>query len=118
MTPDDRIIATMRAHDGFLTLNVEGAMRLKEISPLPRFRVQVDNESASFNSKGFNVFFKFIRAWDKDIVPLNETLVVDENDNVVAVGRSTVSGYEMGQYRSGVAVKVHHSISGKDKLDS
>ncbi len=118
MTPDDRIIATMRAHDGFLTLNVEGAMRLKEISAFPRFRVQVDNESASFNSKGFNVFFKFIRVWDQDIVPLNETLVVDENDNVVAVGRSTVSGYEMGHYRSGVAVKVHHSIAGKDKLDS
>ncbi|OWP56549.1 MAG: tRNA-guanine(15) transglycosylase [Thermoplasmatales archaeon B_DKE] len=114
MTPENRIIATMRAHDGFLTLNVEGGKILRDISPFPSFRVQVDNESAAFNSKGFNVFFKFIKTWDPDIVPLNETLIVDGNDNFVAVGRATVSGAEMGQYRSGVAVKVHHSISGKD----
>ncbi|MEM0155419.1 MAG: tRNA guanosine(15) transglycosylase TgtA [Thermoplasmataceae archaeon] len=114
----NKIIATMRAHDGFLTLNVEGGRIINEISPFPRFRVQVDSESAQFNAKGFNVFFKFIKEWDRDIIPLNETLVVDEAGRFVAVGRSTVSGMEMGHYRKGVAVKIHHSISGKEKSEN
>lgn len=114
----DRIIATMRAHDGFLTLNVEGGKMLTDLAPFPRFRVQVDFDSAQYNAKGYNVFFKFVKEWDRDIIPLNETLVVDDSGNFVAVGRSTASGMEIGQYRSGVAVKVHHSISGKEKSDS
>jgi 7-cyano-7-deazaguanine tRNA-ribosyltransferase len=108
----------MRAHDGFLTLNLEGGRIINEVAPFPRFRVQVDSESAQFNAKGFNVFFKFVKEWDRDIVPLNETVVVDESGKFVAVGRATVSGQEMGQYKKGVAVKVHHGISGKEKSDS
>ncbi len=118
VTIDNRIIATMRAHDGFLTLNLEGGRIINEVAPFPRFRVQVDSESAQFNAKGFNVFFKFVKEWDRDIVPLNETVVVDESGKFVAVGRATVSGQEMGQYKKGVAVKVHHGISGKEKSDS
>lgn len=107
---DGVILATMRAHDGFFTLTVHGASRLRKIVDYPKLRVVVTSDSAEYNSKGFNVFFKFIMEYDPGIIALNETLVVDEQDNVVAVGRSTVSGLEMGHYNSGVAVKVHHGI--------
>lgn len=108
---DGRIIATMRAQDGFFTLTVNGAERLRDAVPSPGLRVIVTDDSAEYNSKGFNVFFKFITDYDHGIISSNETIVVDSEDRVVAVGRATVSGREMGDYRSGVAVKTHHSIS-------
>ncbi len=105
------MVATMRAQDGFFTLTVEGGRRLRDKFPSPLLRVIVTDDSAEYNSKGFNVFFKFITGHDQGIMASNETLVVNSRDEVVAVGRSTVSGREMNDYRSGVAVKIHHSIS-------
>lgn len=109
---DGKILVTMRAHDGFFTLTTEGAKRLLSIVEYPRLRVKVTDDSAEYNAKGLNVFFKFISDYDPKIIALNETLVVNKNDELIAVGRSTVSGNEMGHYRKGVAVKVHHSIEG------
>lgn len=104
------MLATMRAQDGFFTLTVNGAKMIRDALKKPALRVIVSDDSAEYNSKGFNVFFKFIQDHDKEIIASNETLVVNSDDEVVAVGRATVSGREMGDYKSGVAVKVHHSI--------
>ena len=109
---DGKILATMRAHDGFFTLTTEGAKRLLSIVEYPKLRVKVTDDSAEYNAKGLNVFFKFITDFDPDIIAMNETLVVNEKDELIAVGRSTVSGKEIGHYRKGVAIKVHHSIEG------
>ncbi len=106
----EEMVGTMRAQDGFFTLTVAGARRIRDAAKSPGLRVIVTDDSAEYNAKGFNVFFKFITDYDRDIVASNETIVVDPDDNVVAVGRATVSGREMGDYRSGVAVKTHHSV--------
>lgn len=107
---NDRLLATLRAHDGFFTLGIHGARRLHQAFPGLSNRVFVNDESAEFNAKGFNVFFKFITASDPDITAGNEVLVVNSQDDLIAVGKSTVSGTEMKYYRSGVAVKVHRGI--------
>lgn len=115
---EDQIIATMRAQDGFFTLTIKGAERIRDAVEYPGLRVAVTDDSAEYNAKGFNVFFKFITEYDRNIIASNETIVVDSEDNVVAVGRATVSGREMGDYRSGVAVKTHHSVKSiKDSPD-
>lgn len=106
----DDMLATMRAQDGFFTLTVEGGKRLHEKFDSKKLYVKVTADSAEYNSKGFNVFFKFIAEYDHEIIASNETIVIDPDDNVVAVGRATVSGREMRDYKSGVVVKVHHSI--------
>lgn len=107
---NEELLATMRAQDGFFTLTVAGAERIRDAVKSPGLRVVVTDDSAEYNSKGFNVFFKFITSYDSEIKASNETIVVDSSDRVVAVGRATVSGREMGDYRSGVAVKTHHSV--------
>lgn len=107
---NDKIVATMRAQDGFFTLTAKGGEMIRDAFPAPAFRVVVTDDSAEYNSKGFNVFFKFITSYDLDLIASNETIVVDSKDNVVAVGRAMVSGREISHYRSGVAVKTHHSI--------
>ncbi len=112
---DENLLGTLRAHDGFFTLSVEGAKRLHEVAPFPEHRVVVTDDSAEFNSKGFNVFFKFITKCYDGIVAGNEVLVVDQNDKLVAVGKSVLSGKEIIHFRSGVAVKVHKGILQKGK---
>ena len=64
-----------------------------------------------FNRKGYNVFFKFILDRDPEIIAGNEVLVVDKDDDLLACGKSVSSGWEMRNYRKGIAVKVLHSTS-------
>ena len=104
------ILATMRAHDGFLGLTFEGGLKLHEISEGVKNRVMVTDESAQFNSQGKSVFFRFIVKVDRGILPLNDVLVVDPQDRLVAVGRALVSGTEMSMYKDGVAVSINHHV--------
>lgn len=108
---DSMLLATLRARDGFFTLTIEGARRLHEVSVFPRHRVIVNDDSAPFNRKGYNVFFKFILDRDPEIIAGNEVLVVDKDDDLLACGKSVSSGWEMRNYRKGIAVKVLHSTS-------
>jgi len=108
---DGKILATLRARDGFLTLSIYGAALLHDATSFPSHRVIVNSDSAQFNARGYNVFFKFILDCDPDILAGNEVIVVDGDDKILACGKSTVSGKEMHEYRRGVAVNVLHSIS-------
>ena len=113
---EGRLLATLRAHDGFFTMTVEGGRRLKDACQPPKHRIVVTDDSAEFNAKGFNVFFKFITSNDQSIVPGNEVLVVNSRDELIAVGKSVLSGSEIKHFRSGVAVKVHKGIvQGEEK---
>lgn len=113
---EERLLGTLRAHDGFFTLSVDGARRLHEAAPFPDHRVSVTDDSAEYNAKGFNVFFKFITQNFEGIVAGNEVLVVDGKDRLIAVGKSVLSGKEIPYFSSGVAVKIHKGIlQGEEK---
>ncbi len=107
---DNKILATMR-NDGFLTLSISGGLIIKNNFPFPNMRVSVSPDSGEYNSKGYNVFFKFIESFDEKIIAGNEVLVTDKNDNLYAVGHATVSGREMKYYKEGIAVKVHEGLN-------
>ena len=103
-----KFLATMRAHDGFLGLNIEGGKRLLNARKYPSNRVVVNEDSAEYNAKGYNVFRKFVIDFDPDIIPLNDVLVVDSEDTLLAVGRAMLSGIEMATYSGGMVVSVNH----------
>lgn len=111
------LLGTLRAHDGFFTLSVSGARRLHSSAPFPEHRVVVTEDSAEFNSKGFNVFFKFITESYEGIIAGNEVLVVNSKDELVAVGKSVLSGREIPHFKSGIAVKIHKGILQKDEKE-
>jgi 7-cyano-7-deazaguanine tRNA-ribosyltransferase len=104
-----KLLGTIRAHDGFFTLSMDGGMQL--LLCTGRHRVTVNDESAEFNAKGFNVFFRFITNADPEIIAGNEVIVVDRNGNFLATGKAAVSGSEMKSYDRGIAVKVRSGIS-------
>ena len=98
-------ILSMRAHDGFFTLKIDGARKLHEHFPFPRFRVVVTEEAKSFIYEGKNVFSKFVTNCDSDIRPFDECIIVDEHDNLIGVGRTLLNCEEMLSFRYGMAVR-------------
>jgi len=107
---DGEHVLSMRANDGFFTLRPPGAERLRRAFPSPRLRVVVKDDSVPFNREGKNVFCTFVQECDPDLRPMDEVLVVDGQDELVAIGRAVLTREEMLAFRSGIAVKVREGI--------
>lgn len=106
---DGKLLATLKP-TGNLSLTVDGFKRIVKSFNSPRFRVIVQKKAAEFVKKGRNVFAKHVKNVDLEIRPGEEVVVVDKNDEVLAVGKAILSGREMLAFNRGVAVKVRHGI--------
>ena len=60
--------------------------------------------------KGRNVFAKHVKDADPEIRPGSEVIIVDEEDNLLAVGKAILNGKEMIAFKSGIAVKVRRGV--------
>jgi predicted RNA-binding protein (TIGR00451 family) len=103
---DDKLLATLRPTVGLFSLTIEGAQRLAESMKPPRSWVQVQDDVASFIEKGGDVFAKHVTDNDSEIRPMEEIIILDGKQRVIAVGRAVLSGDEMKAFKKGVAVKV------------
>jgi 7-cyano-7-deazaguanine tRNA-ribosyltransferase len=103
-------VLSMRAGDGMFTLKVHGARRLHNGFPSPKLRVVVKDDSVEFNREGKNVFANFVVECDEEIRPRDEVLVVDQKDDLVAMGRALLNREEMMSFKRGVVVKVREGI--------
>ena len=101
-----KILATLRPTDGLFSLTVEGAKRIVErVKPL-RLWVKVSDDAAPFVARGKSVFAKHVVDADEEIRPKEEVIVIDGQENILAVGRAVLTGREMKAFKRGVAVKV------------
>ncbi len=105
MLGNDRM-ATVRAHDGMLTLGIAGARRLHEFIKYPGKRVVVNSFAIPFVAKGKNAFAKHVIIADPDIRAGEEVIVVDENDVLLATGKAVLCAVEMTAFKKGMAVEV------------
>lgn len=103
---ESKRIATLRAHDGRLTLSIEGAMRLHRLLPQPAYRVVIAESVAEFVSQGKNAMAKHVVSADPGIRAGDEVLIVDGSDLLIATGNANLSGEEMLHFNYGVAVNV------------
>jgi len=99
-------LATMRPTDGLFSLSILGAKRIVKNASSARCLVTIQNDVSKFIAEGGDVFAKHVMKADSDIRPKDEVVVVDENGEVLAVGRAILSGEEMEAFTRGVAVKV------------
>jgi uncharacterized protein with predicted RNA binding PUA domain len=99
-------LATLRAHDGRLTLSIAGAKRLLKALYPPAYRVSVDPAVEAFVMEGRNAMAKHIIAADPGIRAGDEVVVVDTMDRPLATGSAVLSGTEMLAFNYGVAVNV------------
>jgi len=101
----DKTLASFDASSYLLYLH-EAALTLHDKTKRKKaFRVVVDNSVREFASSGRNVFAKFVKACDPEIVPGQVVLVVDEEDNLLCSGEAKMSAKEMLDFNFGVAVK-------------
>src|SRR5437899_2645624 len=95
-----------------LALSIPGGQALRGIFKPPRLRVEVVPGVEEFIKKGGNVFCKHVQQVDPELRPAEEVLVVNEEDRLLAVGRSFFNAEEMLSFKIGVAVKVRHGVGG------
>jgi 7-cyano-7-deazaguanine tRNA-ribosyltransferase len=102
---DGKHILSMRASDGMFTLKMDGAKVLHKFFKSPKLRVIVDKDAVPFIEEGKSVFAKFVKDCDSELRPFDECLIVDEKDNLLAVGRCILNRNEMLSFKIGVASK-------------
>jgi len=103
-------ILSMRAHDGMFTLKIGGAKILHEEFKSPLLRVVITKDAVPFVKNGKSVFTKFVKDCDSNLRPYDECLVVDEQDNLLAIGRCILNKLEMLSFEYGMAVKIREYI--------
>ena len=107
---DGRHILSMRAEDGMFTLKIDGAQLLQRFFKYPKLRVIVKEDAVPFIKEGKSVFAKFVVDCDPNLRPFDECLIVDEKDNLLAVGRILLNRDEMLSFEYGMAVKTREAI--------
>ena len=99
-------LGTMRPTDGFFSLSIEGAGRIVHSKQPARCFVVVQRNIVKFIAEGGDVFAVHIVKADDEVRAKDEVIVLDEDGDVLAVGRAVLSGEEMKAFKRGVAVKV------------
>ncbi len=99
------LIVNMRASDSYLVLSKEGAKRLHNSTTYPKNRVVVNKDSEPFALDGKSVFAKFVVECDENIRSNDEVLIVNEEDKLLAYGKSLLSAVEINNFQTGQAIK-------------
>jgi uncharacterized protein with predicted RNA binding PUA domain len=106
-------LATLRPTDGLLSLSITGARRINEKADFAECFVEVQKDVSKFIADGGDVFAAHVTKADKAIHSKDEVIIVDEDNQVLAVGRALLSSSEMRSFEIGVAVKVRHGSAKK-----
>jgi 7-cyano-7-deazaguanine tRNA-ribosyltransferase len=107
---DGAHVFSMRAEDGLFSLKLDGGRRLHIGLKYPLLRVVVTEDAEPFVKEGKSVFAKFVKECDPNLRPYDECLIVNENDTLLAVGRTLLNRDEMLAFHQGMAVKTRESI--------
>ncbi len=108
---ENNLILTLRPNNGFFTLSMHSAhIIIKNIAP-PKLRVIVLNEISEFIKKGRNVFCKHVIDVDRNLRPLDEVIVVNQDDEILAIGRLKLPITYIISFSRGVAVKVRKGVN-------
>ena len=110
VAPDGRLVSS--GADGRFTLGFAGGQRLASALESPTCRVVVGDESEPFVRDGKNVFAKFVTDVAPDVRPGDEVLVVHHQGALLAVGRAELAAAAMGDFETGMAVKVREGADG------
>ena len=104
------LLVNMRASDSFLILSKEGAKRLHNAMPYPQNRVVVNEDSEPFALEGKSVFCKFVTDCDDSLRSNDEVLIVNEEDKLLAYGKTLLGACEIKEFMTGQAVKTRKGM--------
>lgn len=108
---DGELLATLRPKDGYFSLTIKGAKRIFDAGLHKQMMVRVQDEVSPFIEKGRNVFAKHVVEAAQNIRPGEEVIVLNQKNELLAVGKALLSGREMKAFKKGVAVLVRRGRS-------
>ena len=110
----DKIIqANYRPTLGTFSITIDAAKRILHKIDFPNFRVQVQSDVSEFISNGKSVFAKHVKTIDPNLRIGNEVFIVDEQDNLLAVGKLSLPPKYIPYFKFGSAVNVRQGINSK-----
>jgi len=107
---EDNLILTLRPTNGFFTLSLFSAEKIIRNTKTPRMRVVILTEVSEFIKKKGNVFCKHVLDVDNKLRPLDEVIVVNQNDELLGIGRLKLPVPYLRSFTSGVAVNVRKGV--------
>ncbi|MCL1965763.1 MAG: pseudouridine synthase [Candidatus Bathyarchaeota archaeon] len=107
-------LATLKPTDGLFSLSLKAAKHIIENIPEAKGLITLKNEVAQYIAAGGDVFAVHVVQVDDDVRAKDEVIIIDENRQLLAVGRATLSAPEIRAFKTGVAVKVRHGINSKE----
>ena len=105
----------LRPTNGFFTLSLFAANKIIKNISTPRLRAVVLNDISDFIRKGRNVFCKHVLDIDDNLRPLDEIIVVNQKNNLLAIGKLAIPIPYVRSFKTGIAIKVRKGID-KSKL--
>lgn len=105
----DRLFATVRPN-GTMALSVHGAKALLGSRAFQRNCVTVNQDAVPFVKGGKSVFCKFVARAGERVAPRGDVAILDPKGEVIGVGKATMNGAYMSQFKSGAAVKVREGL--------
>ena len=105
--------ANYRASLGTFSLTIDSVKRVHHKIDFPAFRVQVQSDVSEFIADGKSVFAKHVKTVDPNLKLGNEVFIVDEQDNLLAVGKLSLPPNYIPYFQFGSAVNVRQGINSK-----
>jgi len=103
---NDKLLLSLRPTNGFFTLTKYSAYKIVRNTTIPRMRVIVLTDISEFIIKGRNVFCKHVVDIDKNLRPMDEIIVVNQKDQILAIGRLKIPAHQIKFFESGIAIMV------------
>jgi 7-cyano-7-deazaguanine tRNA-ribosyltransferase len=104
--------------DGIPRPTWHGASLLKTALRRPARRLVVVPDAEEFVARGKSLFSKFVGGGDSSLSPGSSALLVNEDDDLLAVGRLVLAPFEMGRIPRAVAARVTaHAHRPEEALD-
>lgn len=107
----ENLLLNFRPTNGFFTLSLFSANKIIKSVPKPTLRVIVQNEISEFIKKGRNVFCKHIIDIDDNLRALDEVIVVNQKDELLAIGKLKFPVPYLRSFKRGIAVNVRRGIN-------
>lgn len=109
---NDELVGTLRS-DGGIALTILGASIFMHSDEFKQNCIIPIHDALPFVSEGRSLFCKHVEWFGSNINIGSEVVVIDKNDDVLAVGKSVVSQSQLRGGIGDVAVKVREGIKSR-----
>jgi archaeosine-15-forming tRNA-guanine transglycosylase len=103
---ENDLILTLRPTNGFFALTLHSARKILKHTNPPKLRAVVLTEISDFIKEGRNVFCKHVVDIDTDLRPIDEVIVVNQDDDLLAIGRLKIPAHHVKFFQSGIAINI------------